>query len=159
MSHRVHLVFAVLAVFLVCVAVAWGFVVVGSPAAQRLRKLDERRIDDLKTVQSEITNIVYEGTRSQRGEAPAKPLPRTLDDVAQRARVRRVSRGDPATGEPYEYRVIDETHFELCATFALPRDQAQDVAWNHPSGRHCFLFDVANQEGPSTSPDSEASKH
>ena|SRR5437867_3019069 len=146
MTRRIHPLFAWIASIIVGVAVVWGFAIVGSPATERLRKLDERRIIDLKTIHSEIQNIVYgETPYSRRGEMPVKPLPKTLEEIAQSARERRVPVRDAATGEPYEYRVIDETHFELCATFALPRDRSHDVAWNHPAARHCFSFDVRTQ--------------
>ena len=49
---------------------------------------------------------------------------------------------DPDTGVAYEYRVVDENHYELCATFARRREADRDVFWNHPAGRHCFTFDV-----------------
>jgi len=32
----------------------------------------------------------------------------------------------------------------VCATFERVRDEAGDVAWNHPAGRHCFDFDALN---------------
>ena len=159
MSQLTHQVFAGVAAVLVGVAVVWGFALVGSPATSHLRKLDERRIYDMKTIQREILNIVFEGVPwSQRAEGEGRPLPRTLQEIAQQARDRRVSLRDPATDAPYEYRVVDEKHFELCATFELPRDRSEDVGWNHPAGRHCFFFDVRTQDVPTNRRQSEPTK-
>jgi len=57
---------------------------------------------------------------------------------------------DPETGEPYEYRVVSNLTFELCATFttkgeddqrAVPMiypPRGQDYGWQHDLGRTCF---------------------
>jgi hypothetical protein len=88
----------------------------------------------------EIRDIVYEGRywAMRKERTPTKPLPQALEQVAQQARNVKVSLHDPQTGDPYDYRVIDERHFELCAVFALPRQRSRDVAWN-PFGRPALL--------------------
>jgi hypothetical protein len=50
---------------------------------------------------------------------------------------------DPATDEPYEYRVTGERNFELCAVFArASRSEDADDFWYHAADRHCYEFDV-----------------
>jgi hypothetical protein len=71
-------------------------------------------------------------------------LPRSLEDVLAGARQRRPRIADPKTQAKYEYEVLGESTFRVCATFEQARDEAGDVAWNHPSGRHCFDFDALN---------------
>lgn len=85
---RLHRAFAGVAIALALATVAWGFVVVGSPGVERLRKLDERRIEDLRTIQDEIVNIAVGEMRSEPpGERELqRPLPSTLAQVAELAR-------------------------------------------------------------------------
>jgi hypothetical protein len=71
-----------------------------------------------------------------------RPLPETLDELAELARFERINLIDPDTGQRYDYTVKDETTYELCATFTLERDSDVKVFWNHPSGTHCFTVNV-----------------
>ena len=71
-----------------------------------------------------------------------RALPETLEELAALARSERVNLTDPETGKRYTYTVKDETTYELCATFSLPRDSDVEVFWNHPPGRHCFTVNA-----------------
>ena len=124
----------VLAVIIIAVSL------LDSPAQERLRRLDERRISDLR----EIANAVdiywtREGI-----------LPNVLDDLAD-------EKGyfaelvDPETGAAYEYRVIDEDSYELCATFdtedaASDRDPYFKDLWHRGIGRQCFTLTSQDRE-------------
>jgi hypothetical protein len=149
-SPKLHKNFATFAVIIVLASLATGVVLAGTPAAERLRKFDERRFENLQAIDGEISQIVF-GDRWGDRTRPLKlekPLPKTLGEVAAQARFKKIHLQDPQTGTPYEYLVRDETHFELCATFTFQRDQSFDIAWNHPAGRHCFFFDVLESRGP-----------
>ena len=139
MSPRIHGVLGIVASLVVAAAVGWGFVLVGSPAARRLARFDEQRLEDVQTIAREIQWMVVD---PQDKKKLKEPLPKTLAEAAARARNERVNPRDPETGEPYVYRVKNETTFELCATFALARDWDSPVFWNHPAGTHCFTIDV-----------------
>ncbi|MEX2186102.1 MAG: DUF5671 domain-containing protein [Pirellulales bacterium] len=135
--------FQAVAVTVAAVAVVWGGVLVGSPAAERQRKFDERRVEDLRDIGREIRSMC----RSDRSDDDAKsklkrPLPKTLDEVAQAATYRKLDITDPETGAPYRYEITGESTFRLCATYSTERDQRWEVFWNHPAGDHCFDFDV-----------------
>lgn len=124
----------------VLLAFVWGVVIAGSPMSERQRKFDERRIEDFRTINNEVRNAVVDYT----GPTPllSRPLPVSLDEVSQIAQYQRPQIVDPETGTLYEYRVVDETSFELCAQFNAVRDESYDIFWNHPAGRHCFVYDV-----------------
>jgi hypothetical protein len=120
-----------------------GVAMTGSPGAERVRQFDARRRDDLRLIQREVMRRSY-GPGWTDPAAPlvqVAPLPTSLQDVARQAVTVRPRTADPATGQPYEYRVTGPTTFEICATFGQARDEVRDVAWNHGAGRHCFLFD------------------
>ena len=62
---------------------------------------------------------------------------------------------DPVTSDPYEYRVISEDRFEICATFALKAEDNSDFAyypkgedeWNfHEAGYQCFEIRIEDSE-------------
>jgi len=139
MTFRTHAAFGIAATIVVTFAIVWGFVVAGSPATRRLERLDEQRLQDLQNIASEIQSMVI---NSDKKRELKEPLPKTLDEVAQRARASRVNSHDPQTGEPYRYTIKNETTYELCATFSKGRDSDSRVFWNHPAGPHCFTINV-----------------
>jgi hypothetical protein len=135
--------FAVAASVAVVAAVVAGMFALGSPAEQRARRLDQRRLDDLRALAG---GIEYEWRSKQ-------SLPRSLDELpvgfAQSSR-------DPATGEPYEYSVHGENGYQLCAVF--DRDDTADVErpwagldhvtaaiWKHSSGRYCYELEASSE--------------
>lgn len=139
MSWRFHTLFASAATLVVAATIAWGFFLVGSPATRRLERLDEQRLEDLRTIAREIQNMVADPNhRGKLNEA----LPKTLEEAARRARGEKINLSDPESGEAYRYRATSETTYELCATFAGPRDSDASVFWNHRAGEHCFKIDV-----------------
>lgn len=121
-----------------------GFFIVGSPATQRLRRFDEQRVSDLQTIQGQIVNY---WTRKE-------SLPPRLDDLNDSISGF-IPPVDPESGVSYEYRVLDELSFELCADFkisnlelglypsadsrAYPMGYKTTVDnWLHEAGRACF---------------------
>jgi hypothetical protein len=145
-TRRMHVSFATAAGALVMAVLVGGIVIAGTPMTARLEQWDERKLEDLQTIRAEIGYIVLEA-----GEAGSRPrikrrLPKTLEEVVQLAEYSRPQIRDPQTGEPYEYEIIDETHFRLCAKFNLALDKTHEVFWNHPAGRHCYMVDVLEQD-------------
>jgi hypothetical protein len=126
------------AAVVVAAAVVAGIVVFGSPATQRLRRLDGVRIQDLEQIERLATAYakVHKG------------LPADLSAL-KREPGYLVPRGDPVTGKPYEYQVSGAESFRLCATFAT-RSSSDDSfytgrhypaatdTWEHAAGRQCF---------------------
>lgn len=116
-----------------------GFFIVGSPAQQRLRRFDERRISDLQMIQNEIINY---WTRKDRLPAALGDLTNDISGFAPPS--------DPETDMPYEYRTPESLKFELCAAFRLPSTEdafSKPVPyppepygqnWRHEAGRACF---------------------
>jgi hypothetical protein len=134
-----HSIMALVASVVVFGAVAWGFVVVGSPTTRRQERFDERRLQDLQIIARAIQSIVRDPNKKG---ALKEPLPASLAEAAKATKDERVNRRDPETGEPYKYTVKSKTSYELCATFSLARDSDSEVFWNHSAGPHCFTIDV-----------------
>lgn len=99
-------IFTYIIIIIVVGAVIAGFFVVGSPKEERLRRFDERRIQDLQSLQNEIVNY---------WQSKAK-LPERLPELVDNIRGFTVPR-DPETSSEYGYQIKGELEFALCATF------------------------------------------
>lgn len=131
--------FSWIIVVVVIAAVGWGFAVIGSPFEQRDKRFDERRVQDIQSIQNYITNYWQN----------KEILPAELSDLTDPL-LGIVIPADPETGGSYEYRVVGDLTFELCATFstedgndqrAVPQiypPRGQDYNWQHGAGRDCF---------------------
>lgn len=139
MNPVIHRAFTIVATIVVALAIGWGFVLVGSPIARRAQRFDEQRLQDLRTIANEIRLLCADPDDSSKLK---QPLPKSLEEAAQRAQRSKLNLLDPETGAPYQYRVLDESHFELCATFTQERNWDATVFWNHPVGPHCYNVNV-----------------
>ena len=150
-------IFVGFVVLAIVVVVGYGIYLVGSPAGQRLIKFDDRRVSDLENISRSIDTF-WESN----GE-----LPGSLQDLqGPQYFVRAIE--DPATGEPYEYRTLNETEYELCAVFSSDsaergKDSRRPFSpriWDHGPGRACFQLEAASpgnrrpSEGPQRVPES-----
>lgn len=121
-----------------------GFFIVGSPAEQRQKRFDEKRINDLQLLQNEIINYWI-----QKEKLPDNLS--VLEDSISGFMV--LKDPDPESNNSYEYNVIDELEFELCAVFNTENKQAGAPSrivpkgffddtfqqnWSHEEGRTCF---------------------
>ncbi len=101
------------AILLVVFAITYSFSVMGSPAKQRLLRLDDKRVSDLQNIQYQIINFWQQkeklpeslGLLSNPMTGFSLPVPPNF-----------------VNGEKYIYNIKDEKKltFELCADFSLP---------------------------------------
>ena len=87
-------------------AIIFGFYTVGSPQSERLRRFDERRVNDLQNIQSQI--IYYWRVKEK--------LPEFLNDLKIDINGF-VLPVDPQINEMYKYEQINGLSFRLCADF------------------------------------------
>jgi hypothetical protein len=114
-------------------AIAAGLFAVGSPSAERARRLDQRRVDHLEYIGSMI-DLYW--TRHGR-------LPSSLEELSRESGVD-IATEDPVTNRKYEYRP-STGRFELCAVFEHASDQSsphRGAFWSHAAGRQCFEREV-----------------
>jgi hypothetical protein len=115
-----------------------GLWLIGSPAEQAARRIDNRRIEELGTLKQAV-DLYW--TRNQ-------SLPEDLQSLAA-ALAAQLPTEDPQTGEPYEYRALQGEQFELCASFARASDNLlRDAMWTHGPGRQCFTLTARAEERP-----------
>lgn len=125
----------------VAISIIYGFFVAGSPFLERMRRFDEKRIQDLQNIQWQVVNYW------QRKEKLPESTDLLKDDISGYAVPR-----DPESGAPYEYRIIDKLQFELCVNFKTESVEISSVVpkpvfsegrgvsenWTHSIGRECF---------------------
>ena len=138
---NVRLIVALSLVVAVAAVVIVGVILLDSPAQERLRRLDERRVDDLRSISAELD---FYWTREE-------TLPSSLEELSDELGVF-VEMFDPESGQPYEYRVLGSNTYELCAQFS--RDTAEEQGhfyrdyWSHDAGRQCFELETQDVERP-----------
>jgi hypothetical protein len=120
---------------LVVVSIIAGVILVGSPAQGRLQRLDAGRVEDLRGIMLAM-DLFW--THHER-------LPASLDELMEDPRVQ-VNTVDPGSADSYEYYLLDEDTYELCAIFdresLAPARRAPADFWSHGVGRRCFELSV-----------------
>ncbi len=131
--------------------IVFGFFNAGSPFSERERRFDERRIQDLQSIQNEVINYWQ----------AKEILPQSLDQLKDSIRGFSPAK-DPETGESYIYKVLGPLEFELCAVFKASNKESWigneakpallaprpdyypgyysgfDENWLHEAGQTCF---------------------
>lgn len=124
-------------------AIAAGFLIIGSPAQARHYRIDQQRVNDLQSLQSQVISF-YQSKQV---------LPTTLMQLEDPILYYNVP-VDPETGASYEYTKTADLGFQVCATFSAPTPgnaQAMNVPtmparfgikgqdnWQHVAGHVCF---------------------
>lgn len=143
---------------LIILTIAAGFLILGSPQTQRLYRLDDQRVQDLQSIQSQI---VYNYQQKQK-------LISTLGDLSDSISYYSVP-NDPTTKQPYGFSVKGPLSFELCATFdttgrpgtdgssaaVQPYGRATDN-WQHVAGKVCFTRAIDPELYPPVNPKVQA---
>jgi len=104
-------------IFLIVLAlIVWAFMSIGSPAQQRLTRLDNIRIERLSNIRSAIQD--FYGYKDDRGN---KRLPNSLEELVGDSNIYLIVEDtvDPVTGELFGYRIVNQVAgtYELSATF------------------------------------------
>jgi hypothetical protein len=158
---KLNLVFGVLSSVIVLLAVSYSFMIMGSPFKQRMLRLDDRRVNDLQSVQYQVINYWQQKEK----------LPEKLSDLVSPLSGYSLP-VDPEfeKGKNYEYELKDakKLKFALCAEFSLPMPKGwreyggsdavpmpyfsekayvssvyppmggTNESWDHETGRTCF---------------------
>ncbi len=148
-DRRKYRIFMGTAIALVLAVLVGGFLVMGSPGTQRIKRFDATRVENLQAIQWEIINYWQQ----------RQILPPDLEAMTNPIGGW-IAPTDPDTQEPYNYEVLGSRIFKLCATFSLAsdgvsgadtlsREPARPVKaipggsmeswnWQHNTGPTCF---------------------
>jgi len=114
-------------IVLVVLAISCSFSIMGSPAKQRLLRLDDRRVSDLQSIQYQVINYWQQKEK----------LPENLDILANPLSGFSLPvEPEFEKGKKYEYNVLDKNKltFELCADFSLPMPKGWNEYQNYYKG-------------------------
>ncbi len=139
---------------LIILTIAAGFLILGSPQTQRLYRLDDQRVQDLQSIQSQI---VYNYQQKQKLITDLSQLNDSLSYY--------VVPVDPSTKASYTFTPKTALSFDLCAEFATAgRPGATDAStpvqpygragdnWQHAAGHVCFTRTIDPELYPPTNP-------
>ncbi len=120
-NSKKGLIFGGVGSVLVLSAIIYSFMIIGSPMTQRALRLDDRRVNDLQTIQYQIINYWQQ---KEKLPVDLKELANPLSGFSL------PTEPEFEKGKVYEYIVKDKLTFELCATFSLPIQKG----WREYSG-------------------------
>jgi hypothetical protein len=138
---KVNLIYLIVSLAIVLGAFITSFFFVESPQNTRVRLYDQNVVNDLSSLDSGI-NSYY---------AKNKSLPQDLNALIETNDyyVTKTQLGDKAGTQKYAYKVVDATHYELCATFKMnnknltdDKTQYADPRFLHEAGYYCFKRQV-----------------
>lgn len=142
-------------ILLSALAIIAGFIMAGSPTSERARRFDDRRVENLSSLQYQIIN--YWQTKEK--------LPENLDILKDDVTGFMIPT-DPETEASYEYHIVSARQFELCGTFKTvsgetnviglskpvpaPRGDpyGYDQTWQHKAERTCFTRTIDPDKFP-----------
>ncbi len=142
---------------LVAATIIAGFFIIGTPGHVRALKLDEQKVQDLSTIQSQVVYYYQQ----------KKALPKTVADLND-SLSSFVIPSDPQTKEAYVYEATGPLTFKLCSVFSLStpdtagrgaygRPVSQPYSsgmegvsdnWQHGIGETCFERTIDPQRYP-----------
>ena len=127
-------------------SIIYGVMLIGSPALQKAKQLDDQRVNDLSSIQNQIVYTQWETKGT---------VPTALDTLKDPISGYMVPT-DPETKTSYGYKMISKNSFQLCATFktivsttttntkiAVPvsypyRTDQINENWQHQATTTCF---------------------
>ncbi len=115
-----------------------GFTLIDSPMLARAKAFDAQRASDIQRLQGGVQNYFNKYQR----------MPESLEALREEGMVRKFVLSDPDTGEPYEFRAVNEQTYEICAIFTTDnRDEDKEfysprgpygASYLHGPERTCF---------------------
>ncbi len=117
---------------------------VESPTETRNRKLDDVILENFDRIDGAIYTYYQDN----------KTLPESLEEIkAEFTYINDENLKDPVTEEKFEYKIIDDKKYELCATFRTSNQDEEETGyspykefWPHDIGHQCLKQRVREYE-------------
>ena len=139
LTRKIKIEYGIVSI-IILIGITYGVIQNGSPITLRAKQMDERRINNLMTIQNQIVYSQWQN----KGDVPTS-LEALNEPISGF-----VIPKDPETAKSYEYKRISNNSFELCANFKTKSEIANSTYtkpiqienindnWQHDSGRVCF---------------------
>lgn len=133
-SNKLAKIFTISTALFVVISIIVGFIVMGSPQKQRMKRMDAQRIFALQNIQQQVVNYWRRNSR----------LPNSINDAM--GNYSYIPLVDPSTKKPYVYKTTGYNSYKLCAVFDLKNSGIQSGygysinsgLWKHDAGEVCF---------------------
>lgn len=132
-SKRIIKIYFFSSLVLALVILVTGFMISESPKEARAKKIDSAIVNNFSRIDYEIYTYYNKNDK----------LPENLDVLMSGGPVNIYS--DPETKETFEYKIIDDSSYQLCANFRSTNMDLEYETRRHESGYHC-LDSVVNLE-------------
>lgn len=132
-------IFGIISIVVIIISFVGAFFVIESPKTARNKAYDSTRSQDLTNIKYAIDNYYSE----------YKKLPDNLSDLKENNAYLKLN--DPESKTPYEYKITDETSYELCAEFEYSNKDTSNqesylygTEFSHDAGYNCFDRKISN---------------
>ena len=133
---NVSRLFALAGSLAVIMVVLAGLYLGGSPSEQRLFRLDERRVDDLRRL-ARVIEAYWDKTQR---------LPQELEELVDGQRLGSMPL-DPLSRTTYIFEPIALNAYRLCAEFSRSSQNPKPKDfWAHKAGYQCFDFKLVQSD-------------
>lgn len=121
----------------VLIPFVWSIFIIESPNVARQRKIDYKTIDSFQSIKNMINNFADIKNR----------IPPNFDELKTFSVTQMYSNiaWEELEQKNFEYKIIDKTHYQLCADFLRDNREDKDNSkryyyfdWQHASGYYCF---------------------
>lgn len=129
--------------FVIIIIFTTSLFIVESPTETRNRKFDESIISKFSSIDSNINNYYID----------KKVLPDSLDVLKEEFSYLRDQDFEDSNGKRFEYKVLEDKKYELCATFLTSNMNDEinkdfyypDPRWLHESGAQCISQKIISE--------------
>lgn len=129
------------AVAAVVLALVSGFLTADSPRVARNQRTDEKIINSFTMIDQGVNE--YYNLKNI--------LPQNLDELVKEYNYITIKElQDPITGEKFEYSIVSDKQYQLCAVFRTSSAEQEkkgnyvDPVWRHDTGKQCIKRQVMN---------------
>lgn len=145
-GSKIPKIMAVVPIVVITISFVGSFFIVDSPALARLKAYDRTRTSNLQEIKYATDDYYREFNK----------LPESLTELKTYRAYIQIT--DPKSEETYEYQIIDEVSYELCADFETSNKEGETLTeygyeeFLHDAGRNCFKRKVSQLEKEVMSP-------
>lgn len=126
---QISLIFFILTIIIIAVSIIGSLFIIDSPQIANLKKADQQRANDLSRLGNMI-NIYYQEN----------------DELPENLTTARFSQfKDPKTEESYDYTIISEEKYELCADFSLAVEEDNNDKYYYDGNQDWYYHDAGHQ--------------
>lgn len=144
-KDKVITIFTYVSMAVVIIFFGWSLFIVESPTVTRERKLDNTILNRFDMIDGSLNNYYYNHGK----------LPASFAEINKEGfMIESSNLLDPITNKEFEYKIISDKEYQLCANFIRSNKNDTDTMyttykerWPHDSGYQCLSQKITNEKG------------